>query len=182
MKVLLHICCAPCLVAFDKYFNQEKIEYGGFFYNPNIHPYAEFSKRLEALKNHAEQMGIDVIYDPQFDQITWEESFKNTKVEKRCKYCYTRRINKTAQAAAENQFSHFTTTLLISPYQNHEMIIDLSEKAAIKYEVEFYYHDFRKYFREGQKTSREMEMYRQKYCGCIYSYRESKFRDKINWD
>ncbi len=182
MKVLLHICCAPCLAAFDKYFKEEGIEYGGFFYNPNIHPYAEFSRRMDTLRGYAGQIGLDVIYDPQFDQVTWEKSFKDSPEGERCLYCYTRRINKAAEAAAKNGFSHFTTTLLISPYQDHKIIIEIAKKAAKRHGVEFYYHDFRNIFREGQNMSKQTGMYRQKYCGCIYSYRESKFKDKISWD
>lgn len=182
MNVLLHICCGPCLAAFNSYFKAEGIEYSGFFYNPNIHPYAEFARRMATLKEYAGELGLEVIYDPQFDQMAWEKNFKNTPAEKRCAYCYARRLDRTAREAASRNFTHFTTTLLISPYQDHDFIVKTAEEAAKRHGVEFYYHDFRTMFREGQAMAREAGIYRQKYCGCIYSYRESKFRDKISWD
>lgn len=182
MKVLLHVCCGPCLTAFHDYFKQKNIKYSGFFYNPNIHPYAEFEKRMKTLKIFADERNIDVIYNPEFHQVKWETDLKDFTQKDRCEYCYRRRILKTAETAQKKGFTHFTTTLLISPYQDHELIKSIGYEAADKYNIELYYSDFRKMFREGQKKARETNLYRQKYCGCIYSYNESKFKDKISWE
>jgi predicted adenine nucleotide alpha hydrolase (AANH) superfamily ATPase len=86
-------------------------------------------------------------------------------------------MNETARRAAEEGFSQFSTTLLISPYQNHELLIATAEQAAKQYGVTFLYRDFRPYFREGQQQAREAEMYMQKYCGCIFS-EEERYRKK----
>ena len=86
-----------------------------------------------------------------------------------CKMCYRIRLDKAAQFASENGFDAFTTTLLISPYQDHELIIKIAKEKAEKYNTKFYYHDFRPNYREGQNLAREHGLYRQKYCGCICS-------------
>jgi hypothetical protein len=87
--------------------------------------------------------------------------------------CYGIRLERTAAFAKEMGFDAFTTTLLVSPYQKHELIKELGEEYARKYGVEFYYKDFRPGFRQGQQQAKEMELYRQKFCGCIISYRQS---------
>lgn len=182
MKVLLHACCGPCMTAFDKYFREKGIEYGVFFYNPNIHPYKEYIKRFETLKMYTDRVGVELIAEHSFRQHLWENEFNGLDAGKRCRKCYETRLGHAAEAALENGFTHFATTLLISPYQNHEMIREIAEKAAEEFGVGLYYKDFREYFREGQNIAREEELYRQKYCGCIYSYNESRFKEKIKWD
>ncbi len=182
MKVFLHACCGPCMTSFDKYFKERNIPYSVYFYNPNIHPYKEFVKRMKTLDEYAESIGIEVIHDMSFQQYKWEHEYAELTANERCKNCYEQRINKTAEAAKQNGFTHFTSTLLISPYQNHEMINEIGISAGRRNDVAFYYKDFREYFRGGQNIAREKGLYRQKYCGCIYSYNESKFRDKISWD
>ena len=97
----------------------------------------------------------------------------------RCRYCYESRMEVAARTAKENGFDAFTTTLLVSPYQKHEIIREVGEQMAKKYGVEFYYRDFREGFREGQNIARELELYMQKYCGCIYS-EEDRYRKQID--
>ncbi len=92
--------------------------------------------------------------------------------EERCFFCYYNRLKKTAQKAKEKGFDYFTTTLLYSIYQNHELLKSLGEEFAQKYEVRFLYQDFRKYWKQGIEMSKEREMYRQAYCGCLYSEKE----------
>ena len=96
----------------------------------------------------------------------------------RCEYCYTVRLESTARIASERGYTHFSTTLLISPYQNHDLIRSIAQKIGEKYGVEFLYHDFRPYFREGQKIAREKGIYMQKYCGCIFSEEERYIKIK----
>lgn len=182
MKLLLHVCCGPCMTSFDKYFKDKDIEYSALFYNPNIHPYKEYLRRYKTLKEYAAKINIELIHKNSFMQSKWEYDYNGMPAAKRCAKCYMQRLRTTASIAAEKGFTHFTSTLLISPYQNHELMIEIGNEAAIKYGVDLFYDDFREYFREGQSIARDEGLYRQKYCGCIYSYRESKFIDKINWD
>ncbi|MBN2558082.1 MAG: epoxyqueuosine reductase QueH [Clostridia bacterium] len=182
MKLLLHVCCGPCLAAFDEYFKQKGIQYSGYFYNPNIHPYLENTRRMRTFMEYAAGLGLETIVDPQFDLATWENKLGSLSDSERCAYCYKRRIEACAKTAAANGFTHFTTTLLISPYQDHDMLRETGMRAGEKFRVEFYYHDFRELYRHGQDIAREAGIYRQKYCGCIYSYNDSRFREKIKWD
>ncbi|MCX7745497.1 MAG: epoxyqueuosine reductase QueH [Clostridia bacterium] len=176
MKLLLHMCCAPCSVYPVSVLEEEGVSFDGLFYNPNIHPKEEFIKRLENVKQFAREKNIKVSYSEDFKQETWE-NFKDSD-EKRCTMCYAMRLDQVARFAKENGYDAFTTTLLVSPYQKHEWIMELGEKAALKYGVKFYYRDFRPGFREGQNRAKEMGLYRQKFCGCIVSYQESKSRQK----
>lgn len=95
----------------------------------------------------------------------------------RCKYCYTVRMEQTAQTAYEKGFDNFTTSLLISPYQNHDQIAEIAYEASKKYGVDFLYCDFRSQFKSGQEKAKELDLYMQKYCGCIFS-EEERFRRK----
>jgi len=170
------------MTSFDKYFREKEIPYSAFFYNPNIHPYKEYLKRLSALTEYAKKIDVELIHNMSFLQSKWEIEYSAIPASERCAKCYEQRLSETARTAAEKGYSHFTSTLLISPYQNHELMIEIGRAAAAKYGVELYYADFREYFREGQNIAREEGLYRQKYCGCIYSYEESKYKDKITWD
>lgn len=117
------------------------------------------------------------------DYYGLKEFTKNVtnNIDNRCSYCYTTRLSETAKYAYENNYDAFCTTLLISPYQNHEKIIEIGNKLAEKYGIKFYYYDFRPYFREGQAKARELGFYMQKYCGCIYS-EEERYQNKIEKD
>lgn len=168
MKLLLHSCCAPCSIKCVEALRYEGIEPTLFWYNPNIHPLKEYKNRKNALTEYARKIKAKLITEEnyglrQFISDTYPD-FNN-----RCSYCYESRIFKTAQFASENGFDSFSTTLLISPYQNHELICKLAEKAEEKFNVKFLYRDFRPFFKEGQQAARDMEIYMQKYCGCIFS-------------
>ena len=165
--MLLHMCCGPCAVYPVKILQDENINFTGFFYNPNIHPIEEHELRMKTLKELAQIKGFDVIYDEGFEQNKWEEFLGNKQ--ERCCMCYQNRLLKTAILAKEKGFDAFSTTLLISPYQNQELIKNLGEEIGKKIGVQFYYRDFRPVFRLGQSMAKEMGLYRQKYCGCIIS-------------
>ena len=169
MKLLLHMCCGPCAVYPVSVIKDKNIEFEGYFYNPNIHPIEEFERRMENVKILSQKEDIKVHYDNEFLQNVWE-GYKDSD-EKRCQMCYTLRLSNVAKFASENNFTAFSTTLLVSPYQNHELIKKLGQEFAKKYGVEFFYEDFRVGFREGQRKAKEMGLYRQKYCGCIKSLR-----------
>lgn len=166
MRLLLHMCCGPCAVYPVDVLKKEMIEFEGYFYNPNIHPIEEFDKRMENVKIFSDKEDVKVHYSGEFLQSIWEGYEDKGK---RCKMCYTRRLERVVNFAKDNNFTAFTTTLLVSPYQNHEFIKELGERLALKYGIEFLYKDFRVGFRAGQKKAKEMGLYRQKYCGCIKS-------------
>ncbi|HEY9059939.1 MAG TPA: epoxyqueuosine reductase QueH [Pseudobacteroides sp.] len=176
MKLLLHMCCAPCSVYPISVIKDENIGFEGIFYNPNIHPIEEFNLRKENVGILSKVIDFPVAYFDEFMQQDWA-SYKGDG-EERCFFCYSMRLHKVAEYAADKGFDSFTTSLLVSPYQKHELIKELGEKAAQKYGIDFYYRDFRPGFRQGQQQAKEMGLYRQKFCGCIISYEEAQSRIK----
>ncbi len=170
MKVLLHMCCGPCAVYPAEVLSIEH-DVTGLFYNPNIHPYTEYKKRLETAQTYAEKAGIRliVIDDYKLDEFLRNAAFRESQ---RCMMCYADRLERTASAAKKGQFDAFTTTLLVSPFQKHDLIRRIGEDAGKKYGVPFLYKDFREGFKEGVEKSKQLELYRQPYCGCIYSERD----------
>jgi predicted adenine nucleotide alpha hydrolase (AANH) superfamily ATPase len=143
----------------------------GFFYNHNIHPYLEYQRRLETVRKYAELVELEVIYR---DEYRLEEFLANVapEPEKRCLYCYSSRLEIVAAAAVELGFDAFSTSLLYSRFQKHEAIREMGERIGDKFGVRFHYADFRKGWQEGISLSKRMELYRQQYCGCIYSKKE----------
>ncbi|MCL2760440.1 MAG: epoxyqueuosine reductase QueH [Desulfuromonadales bacterium] len=175
MNILLHICCGPCALYPIKTLKDGSHNVTGFFYNHNIHPYQEYKKRLESVVKMGEETGTEIICN---DDYALEEFLKAVanNYDDRCSYCYSSRLNVTAAQAAAKGFEAFSSTLLYSRYQKHEEIIKTAEKAAENYGVKFYYEDFRKGWQEGIRISKEMGLYRQQYCGCIYSEKERYFQ------
>ena len=171
MDVFLHICCAPCSVACIPALRQEGARLTGFWYNPNIHPFTEYRSRRNALQEYAKAVDLPLIVKDTYGLRPFLQALEGDFAA-RCPKCYAMRLEATAQAAAENGFSAFSTTLTIRPYQNHELIQAAGEEAARKYGVRFLYRDFRPLFREGQAKARELGLYMQKYCGCIFSEEE----------
>ncbi len=176
MKLLMHMCCAPCSVYPTEVLQNEGIDVEGLYYNPNIHPIDEFQRRKENVEMFSRIKNVPVTYFEDFMQDKWE-SFKGLD-DDRCNMCYSIRLDKAASFAAQNKYDAFTMSLLVSPYQKHELIKELGEKFSQKYGVDFYYRDFRPGFRQGQQGAREMGLYRQKFCGCIVSFNESKYTKK----
>ena len=167
MKLLLHICCGPCSIYPISVLEKEKINFEGFFYNPNIHPIEEFNKRKENVEKVSTQKQFKVHYFDDFEEDIWL-AFKGTEAQ-RCEMCYVKRLEKAAIFASENGLDAFTTSLLVSPYQKHELIKELGISLGKKYGLDFFYRDFRLGFRQGQQQAKEMELYRQKFCGCVIS-------------
>ncbi len=177
MKTLLHICCAPCALMCIETLRGEGIDVSGLWYNPNIHPYQEYKARRDTLIQHAESIDMPLFVTDdyglrEFVRLVYPD------LEDRCPKCYDIRLDYAARYAHDNGFDSFSTSLLISPYQNHELIIKTAEEKANKYGVEFLYRDFRPYFREGQKRARELGYYMQKYCGCVFSEEERYLKKK----
>jgi epoxyqueuosine reductase len=177
MKLLLHICCAPCTIYPLKVLRQKGHDLTGFFYNPNIHPYLEYKRRLDTLKDYARDEGVPVLYDDTYPMETFLRRVINDEAN-RCRYCYAMRLHQAAEMAQKGEFEGFTTTLLYSKYQKHEWIRAAGEEAAAEYGVPFIYYDFRDGWSEGVEKSRQLGLYRQPYCGCIYSEKERYFKKK----
>ncbi len=179
MKLLMHTCCAPCSVYCIDSLRNEKIEPTVYWYNPNIHPYTEYKARRNCLKEYTSSINVQAIFE---DEYGLKDFCQNVigNLENRCtSYCYVVRLEQTAKYAKEHGFDTITTTLLVSPYQKHDEIKKIGEKIAQKYGLDFLYRDFRVGFREGQAKARELGLYMQKYCGCIFS-EESSFLTNEN--
>jgi len=189
--MLVHMCCGPCSIVPLKAVLEGKTEVWGFFCNPNIHPRAEFAKRLASVKLLASLMEIDVICDERYRPTEFIRGMKASLAERgvserhppegeRCVYCYSTRLEETARVAAERQFESFTSSLLYSRYQDHEGIRELGMELSGRYGVRFHYEDFREGWVEGIERSKEIGLYRQKWCGCIYSRIERYSKKKAN--
>lgn len=171
MKLLLHSCCAPCSIKCVSVLREQGIMPALFWYNPNIHPVTEYRNRRNALIDWASEENLELIKQDEYGLRLFLGNVWPNYLN-RCEYCYTVRLENTARVAFERGYTHFSTTLLISPYQKHDSIRSIAQKIGEKYGVGFFYHDFRPYFREGQKIAREKGIYMQKYCGCIFSEEE----------
>ncbi len=171
MKILMHACCGPCTAYPLAVLRDKGYEPTAYFFNPNIHPFREFKKRLAGLRLLAEKTGLAVEYERNYGlkqylrQVVFHE-------EKRCLLCYQMRLTATVKKAKAEKADAFTTTLLYSRYQNHELIIKTAEKLAVEHGVPFYYEDFREGWQQGIDMAIDMDLYRQPYCGCIYSEQE----------
>lgn len=169
MKLLLHTCCAPCSVYCIESLRAEGIEPVLYWFNPNIHPYMEYKARRDCLVEYSKSINLELIVNEKYGLREFCRNVSDD-IENRCqKYCYPVRMEETAKFAKENGFDAFTTTLFVSPYQRHEVIKKVCEEMAEKYGVTFLYRDFRDGFYEGQNKARELGLYRQKYCGCVFS-------------
>ena len=178
MKLLLHICCAPCSAACIKVLREENIDIVGYWYNPNIHPFKEYDNRLKALKEYSKMINLNVIYD---DFYGLDEFVKNTVniIDNRCGYCYLSRMERVVKYAHDNGYDAFSSTLFISPYQKHDLLKSICENLSKKYNIQFLYRDFRPYYELGREMFRETGLYMQKYCGCIFSERE-RYKKEID--
>ena len=181
MKLLLHTCCAPCSIQCVEALDAEGIRPELFWYNPNIHPYTEYHSRRDTLCAFAEEKKLPLVIKDEYGLRAFIREVENGagkdagrlyQWRPRCGFCYSLRLEKAARTAAEMGCDAFSTTLLISPYQNHDLIQQIGEEMAVKYGIWFLYRDFRRRFRKGRVQAREAGYYMQKYCGCIYSEEE----------
>jgi hypothetical protein len=171
MRVLLHICCGPCALYPLRTLRTAGHDVTGFFYNPNIHPYQEYCLRRDTAVLMAESEHMSLLMRDDYDL---EGFLANVAAapEQRCTYCYASRLRATARVAAEEGFDAFSAALLYSRYQKHDEIRALGEQFSREYGIAFYYEDFRPGWQEGIRLSKELGLYRQQYCGCIYSEKE----------
>ncbi len=194
MKVLLHVCCAPCLSGARIGFEKDDLDVTGYWFNPNIHPWREYDKRMDELRRYQDMDPIEILFENQYPLFTFldnmlkaipdresqdQDGFMNhTEKDIRCAYCYRVRMLSTAKAAKRLGFDGFSTTLLLSKYQNHNPLKEVCEKVSIEVGIPFFYKDLRKYWGDSLNRSRKHSLYRQNYCGCIFSEQE-RYRDRI---
>ena len=182
--LLLHACCAPCssyvLEYLSKYFDITL-----FFYNPNIYPEEEFRFREDELRRLIGEMplpsGVNIIsgrYEPSefFDIARGYEELPEG--DERCHRCYALRLEESARAAKEGGFDYFCTTLSISPYKNAEWLNSIGKEMSEKYGVGYLFSDFKKKngYKRSCQLSEQYSLYRQDYCGCVFSKREAEKR------
>lgn len=185
MKLLLHTCCAPCLSGARIPFEEEGSEITVYWYNPNIHPFKEYEKRLQTLERYLYLDPLPLIIENDYEPIDFirqqaEASINEgpRKIEgmmnpdqrsKRCGHCYLSRIEKCVLKAKLEGFDAFSTTMLISKHQDHEAIRSFCNDLSMKHGVKFIYKDLRKNWKDSISKSKELSLYRQPYCGCIFS-------------
>lgn len=173
---LLHVCCSHCAAYTIEHWRRQGFETTAFFYNPNIHPESEYNNRLKAVEALSVEMEFPLVIGG-YDSGSYFQSVTGD-LGNRCKYCFDLRLSKTAKKAKEGGFSAFSTTLLISPHQKHEWIQEAGERAARETGVEFLYVDLRKRYSDSRHITKPMNLYRQQYCGCIYSKLERCFETR----
>ena len=147
----------------------------GFFYRHNIHPYSECLKRQENLEAYAQQIGLRLIIQEGYDLEGFIQNVVYREKD-RCTYCYHDRLRTTALMAKRGKFDFYSSTLLYSKFQNHELIKSMGESIGKSTGVPFLYEDFRSGWKKGIEKSKDLQMYRQQYCGCIYSEKERYYR------
>lgn len=171
MKLLLHVCCGPCACYPTRALAEQGADFTLLYYNPNIHPYKEFKHRLAALRELAEKQDYRLIIDKTYPLEECVQGMLEEPVV-RCAFCYRMRLRYTAKYAADNGFTAFSTTLLYSPYQKHDLIVQAAKAAAEEFGVDFFYQDWRPHYQEGVDISLALGLYRQPYCGCVFSERD----------
>ena len=185
-SLLLHACCAPCssrvLEVLSDYFHITIL-----YYNPNIFPEEEFDKRLVELQRLVKELKTKYpieVYPGRYDPKEFFSMAKGHERDKeggeRCFKCYRLRLEETAKLAKEYQFDYFTTTLSISPYKNSRVLNEIGQELAKQYELNYLFADFKKKdgYHRSIELSKEYHLYRQDYCGCIYSKQERKKKKK----
>ena len=176
-SVLLHVCCAPCGLMPVGMLRAEGFAVTGVFYNPNIHPLKEYLLRRAALLEAAERLELPLLW-PDPEQAAWNlpqwlhAAPINADRNVRCRFCYALRFGYVARWAGSEGFDAFTSSLLYSRRQAHAIIAEEGEEAARRFGAAFLYRDFRPAWQEGILLSKTWGLYRQRYCGCIYSETE----------
>jgi predicted adenine nucleotide alpha hydrolase (AANH) superfamily ATPase len=167
-RVLVHSCCAHCAAYTLEHWRQQGYEVSVFWYNPNVHPYTEHQQRLEAMQTLAGEMNVPLINKGGYDIVDYFRGVVGHETE-RCGYCFRLRLSKTAETAKAMGFDAFTTSLLISPHQKHELLEKIGKELGEETGVEFLYADLRKRYSDSRHITKPMNLHRQQYCGCIYS-------------
>lgn len=186
MKLLMHVCCGPCVSAIaESLLPEAGMQLTGCWYNPNIHPDIEHDLRAASAMQAADQLGFRLVdaadfMDPAVSGVLvpgagmsiWNERFSEGAAG-RCSFCYSSRLDVVAETAARNGFDAFSTSLMISPYQSREAMLEAGVAAQNRFGVRFLDTDFRPLYRRSRELTRANGWYSQKYCGCLFSWSES---------
>jgi predicted adenine nucleotide alpha hydrolase (AANH) superfamily ATPase len=170
--LLLHTCCGPCSTVAVPAWRERGVEPVGWFENPNIQPAAELARRRESMRRFSRAAGLELVDshgEGAAGWTAWRESLATAAPGSRCAECLGLRLGAAGEAARALGFSRFSTTLTVSPYQRHDLIVAAGEAAADAHGVDFVYLDARDRFRDSYAESRRLELYRQPYCGCAAS-------------
>ncbi len=182
MNILLHVCCGPCSIVPVLRLREEGHSVTGLFVNPNIHPLSEYLRRREAMVECADKLNLPMLWRDDVWNVqdwTFHASNLQERGQGRCAYCYASRLQVCAKMTKENGFEAFCSSLLYSKHQNHQQIIQEANDAALAQKVHFLYADFRDEWQKGIDLSKEYNLFRQNYCGCIYSEAD-RFAKKLN--
>jgi epoxyqueuosine reductase len=167
----MHMCCSNCSIYPLENFLARDIDIKGLWFNPNIHPYTEYSKRLDSLERLQKLWNLDIEYVHEYALDDFLKSIVN-QGKNRCSFCYSIRLERSAEVARKMNLDGFTTSLLASPYQKFDMIIAIGREVGRRHGISFYAEDVREGWGASRSLSLELGLYRQKYCGCIYSEME----------
>jgi hypothetical protein len=168
--LLVHVCCGECLAGILEPLARHG-RFAAFFHNPNIHPLLEFRRRLKSVQVLADRERIELVADDRYDPKAWLRAVPWDRPE-RCLACYRLRLAETARVAAARSFAAMTTTLLGSIHQDHEAVARIGREAARAAGLEFHYEDWRPMAARGHEEAKRRSLYRQQYCGCIFSEQE----------
>ncbi|MFC1909642.1 epoxyqueuosine reductase QueH, partial [Chloroflexota bacterium] len=166
-SVLVHSCCAHCTAYTIDHWRQQDYEVSAFWYNPNIHPYQDHQRRLEGMQTLAKEMDFPLVITDGYDMMEYFRRVAGHEPQ-RCQYCFDLRLSVTAETARQKGFNAFTTTLLISPHQKHDLLRETGGKLAEEKGITFLYADLRKRYSESRHLTKSLNLYRQQYCGCVY--------------
>lgn len=178
IKLLLHVCCGPCAMWPLEKLTQAGLDVSLIFYNPNIHPIVEWQRRLENAQKVAQHYDVPLLV--RGCSLSEEWIRRADEGAERCRFCYEIRMGCVVEEAEKGGFDAISTTLLVSPYQKRDLILQEGQRAVQGRDLTFLAYDWRDGFRQGQRMAKDLGLYRQKYCGCLVSLGESDFRDKIN--
>ncbi len=170
--LFLHVCCGPCAAYPLEHLRADRPDLKPelWFYNPNIHPRVEFHRRRDSLAYFAIRSNLTVDFSPPYEATDFLATLGSAiSPPDRCRICYAQRLAATATEATRRGYRLFGSTLAFSRHQNQELLIEEGHRAAAAHDLEFYYEDWRPGWRRGHKIAREMGLYHQNYCGCIYS-------------
>ncbi|HAM49485.1 MAG TPA: hypothetical protein DCP92_01830 [Nitrospiraceae bacterium] len=167
----MHICCSNCSLYPLKSLLKKGIDVKGLWFSPNVHPFQEYQERLGSLRNLEKVWGLDIEYTDRYGFDDFMRGIGDPQ-DNRCIRCYELRLDETARTARKMKLDGFTTSLLVSPYQQFDAIVGVGREMARRYTIPFYAEDFRIGYRDSIPLSRELGLYRQKYCGCVFSEQE----------
>jgi predicted adenine nucleotide alpha hydrolase (AANH) superfamily ATPase len=170
-RALIHICCAHCAAYTLQFWQQQGYLVTALWYNPNIHPQNEHALRLQAARELLEQSHIPLIVMPDYEPSRYFAAIRGAEGH-RCCACFDLRLQMTAAQALKEGYGVFSTSLLISPHQEHQSIIASGDEIARSMGLVFLYSDLRRRYSNSRVITKDRQLYRQQYCGCIYSFGE----------